>query len=72
MNEDTLYIISGQKKLEDEYRDANVLPKINKSDMARTMEAIKKYLRLCIVYHKGTFCTFYKEDDHSAGLWCIP
>ena len=34
MNDDTLCLMTGQKKLKDKYKDPNVLPKINKSDMA--------------------------------------
>ena len=45
-NEDTLCLMTGHKKLKDKYKDPNVLPKINKSDIAGTMEAIKEYLRL--------------------------
>ena len=47
VNEDTVCLITGQKKLEDEYKDPGMLPKINKSDMAWMMEAIEEYLRLC-------------------------
>ena len=35
VNENTVHLMAGQKKLEDEYKDPNMLPKINKSDMAR-------------------------------------
>ena len=49
VNEDTVCLIEGQKKLEDEYKDPNVLPKINKSDMAETMEVIEEYLRYIVV-----------------------
>ena len=34
VNEETLLLMAGQKKLEDEYKDPNVLLKINKSDIA--------------------------------------
>ena len=34
-------------KLEDEYDNPDVLPKINWSDMTETMEAIEEYLRSC-------------------------
>ena len=47
VNEDAVDLLTGQKKLEDECKDPNMLPKINKSDMAGTMEAIKEYLRSC-------------------------
>ena len=38
-------LLAGQKKLEDEYKDPDVLLKINKSDMAGMMESIEKYIR---------------------------
>ena len=41
VNEDTVHLMTSQKKLRDEYKDLNMLPKINKTDMAGTMEAIK-------------------------------
>ena len=40
-----MHLLAGKKKLEDKHRDLNVLPKINKSDMAGMMEAIKEHLR---------------------------
>ena len=39
--------MAGQKKLKDEYKDPDVLLKINESDMAGMVEAIKEYLSLC-------------------------
>ena len=45
VHEDTVCLLAGKKKLEDDYEDPNVLPKINKLDMAGTMKAIKEYLR---------------------------
>ena len=47
MHEDTVHVLAGKKKLKDEYKDPDMLPKINNSDMAGTMEAIKEYLRSC-------------------------
>ena len=47
VNADTSCLMAGQKKLKDEYKDADVLPKINKSDMAGMMEAIDEYLKSC-------------------------
>ena len=44
-NEDSVCLMTGQKKLKDECKDPNVLPKINKSHMAGMIEAIKEYLR---------------------------
>ena len=46
VNEDTVCLMTGKKKLKDEYKDPDVLPKVNKSDMAGMMEAIEEYLRL--------------------------
>ena len=40
-----MHFLTGQKKLEEEHKDPDVLPKINKSDMAGTMESINEYLR---------------------------
>ena len=44
IQEDTVCLLAGQKRLKDEYKDLDVLPKVNKSDMARTIESIKEYL----------------------------
>ena len=49
VDEETVCLLAGQKKLEDEYMDPNMLPRINKSDMAGMMESIKEYLRA----HRG-------------------
>ena len=38
-------LLSGQKRLEDEYKDLNMLPKVNKADMAGTMKSIEEYLQ---------------------------
>ena len=38
-------LLAGQKRLKDEYKDPDVLPKFNKSDM-EWMMGIEKYLRL--------------------------
>ena len=43
MHQDTVHLLAGQKKLKDEYKDHGMLPKINKSDMAGTMEAMEEY-----------------------------
>ena len=42
VHEDKVHLIEGQKKLKDEYKDPDMLFKINKSDMARMMEAIEE------------------------------
>ena len=41
-----MHLLACQKRLGDEHKDPDVLPKFNKADMARTMESIKEYLRL--------------------------
>ena len=46
VDEETVHFLAGQKKLKDEYKDPNLLPKINKSDTAGMIESIKEYLRL--------------------------
>ena len=46
VDEGTVPFLVGQKKLEDKYKDPNVLPRINKCDMAGTIEFIK-YIRSC-------------------------
>ena len=38
---------SKTKKLKDEYKDPDMLPKINKFDMTGMMEAIEEHLRSC-------------------------
>ena len=47
VHENAVHLLAGQKKLENEYKDTNMLSKINKSEMAVMMEAIKEYLRSC-------------------------
>ena len=40
-HEDTVHLLAEQKKLDDEQKDPDILPKINNSDMAGMMEFIK-------------------------------
>ena len=47
VQEDIVHLLAGQKRLEDKYKDPDVLPRVNKADMAGMMEAIKEYLRSC-------------------------
>ena len=42
-----MYLVASPKRLEDEYKDPDALPKVNKKDMAGTMESDKEYLRSC-------------------------
>ena len=44
VQKDTVHLLVGHKRLEDEYKDPDV-PKVNKADMAGTMESIQEYLR---------------------------
>ena len=41
VSKDTVHLLVSQKMLKDEYKDPDVLPKANKTDMAGMMEAIK-------------------------------
>ena len=38
-------LLASQKGLEDNCKDTDMLPKVNKADMAVTMKVIKEYLR---------------------------
>ena len=49
MHEYTVHLLACQKKLEDEYKDFNVLLKINKSDMAGTLSPSKSILDCVMV-----------------------
>ena len=40
-----MHLLPGQKRLKNEYKDPDVLHKVNKSDMAGLMKAIKESLR---------------------------
>ena len=61
MNEETVHILAGQKKLEYDYKDPNLLPKINKSDMAGMMETIEEYLRACHGVIKAPLAYFIRK-----------
>ena len=45
MCEDTVCQLAYQKRLKDEYKDPDVLPKVDMADMIGMMEAIEEYLR---------------------------
>ena len=45
VQEDTVHLLAGQKRIKDECKDPDVLPKVNKVDMTGTMESIKDNLR---------------------------
>ena len=42
VRESTVHLWADQMRLEDEYRDPNMLPKVNKADMAGMIEAFKE------------------------------
>ena len=42
MSEDKVHLLAGQKRLKDEYKDPDVLPKVDKTNMAGMMETIKE------------------------------
>ena len=44
VQEDTICNLSYQKKLKDEYKGPDVLPKVNKANMTGTIKDIKEYL----------------------------
>ena len=48
VQEDKVKLLAGKKGLKDNYKNPDMLPEVNKADMARAMEAIEEYLRL---YH---------------------
>ena len=41
VQEDTLHLLAGQKRLKEEDKDPDILPKVNKADIAGMMEFIK-------------------------------
>ena len=41
VHQNTVCLLAGQKKLEDEYKDPDMLPKINKSDMTEQLRPLK-------------------------------
>ena len=45
--EDTVHLLVRQKWLKNKYKDPDMMPKVNKADMAGMMESIKEYLRSC-------------------------
>ena len=61
MGGDTGCLLTGQKWLEDKYKDPNVVPKVNKADMAGTMEAIKEYQRSCHSVMRAPFAYIIRK-----------
>ena len=44
VHEDTVCLPTGQKRLKYEHKDLNMMPKVDKADMAGSFEAIQEYL----------------------------
>ena len=72
VQKDTEHLLAGLKRLEDKYKDPDVLPEVNKADMARMMEFIEEYLRshcpvmrapLASVIRKTVTVQTYGNDD---------
>ena len=47
VQENTVSLLMGQKRLEDKYKNTDMLPEVNKSDISGMMESIKEYLQSC-------------------------
>ena len=47
VHEVTVHLLAGLKRLENDYKVTDMLPKINKFDMAGMIEAIDEYMKLC-------------------------
>ena len=45
VHEDRVHLLERQKRLEDKYKDPDVLPNFHKTKMKITMKAIEEYLR---------------------------
>ena len=63
VTKDTACIMTGQKKLNNEYKDPNVLPN------GRDDRGHQRIPQIMLRYHKGTCSICYKEDHNSADLW---
>ena len=60
----TVHLLAGQKKLKDEYKDPDLLPKINKSD-GRNNGVHQRISQIMSWCRKGTLSICYKEDHDS-------
>ena len=61
MLEDIVHCLAGQKRFEDDSKEPDLLPNVNKADMAKIIEAIKKFLRLCVGAVKAPLAYITKE-----------
>ena len=55
-----MHLLAGHKRLKDEYKELDMLPKVKKTNMAGTVEAIKEYLRPCCGVMKASRMDFKK------------
>ena len=53
VQKDTGHLLAEQNRLEDNYKDLDMITKVNKADMASMVDVIKEYLRL----HHGVMRT---------------
>ena len=70
VHEDTVYLFAGQNQTNDKCKDPNVLPNINKSELAGMMEAIEEYLRSCHDIVRVPLA-YVSEDHNSPDIWCL-
>ena len=68
IHDDTVHLLTGQKRLKDNYKYPDMLPKVNKAVITGTVEVIKKShctLKCC----ESTSCMHYKEGNNGPDLW---
>ena len=56
-----MHLLAGQKRLREEYKDPDVLPKVNKCEMEGIMESIKVYLRSCCCVIRATLAYIIRK-----------
>ena len=71
VHENTVHLLAGQKRLEDDYLDPDVLFKVSSAYMAETMKAIKEFLRSLhhligdlLAYITKKFLKVHTYDDY--------
>ena len=66
VSEDTVHLLAGKKRLEDNNKNTDVLPKVNNTNMAELMEAIEEYYvirKIMIVQTLGDYTKYATPDD---------
>ena len=66
VHKNVVHLLAWQKMLKDDFKDSDVLFKVNKADMAGMMEAIKEHLRSC---HGVRAPLIYQEDHNNPDSW---